>query len=263
MKAKSTDFKIDKKLMLSSLAIVAYVVCNLVFIPFLLLICLMFFYSKKRRQAAISKCLMAFTKFYVDSILPFFDVCYKPEIFGLENVKEDGVIYVSNHRSYLDPIYLLSRIPNCSVLIKRKYNSWLAVWFLVKFFDIVMVDEVSPKSLEFAAENCKKILSKGRNLLIFPEGSRSPSRRLQPFKSLAYRLAQDLKIPIVNCVVFSELLFLSRAPDSLILNRRNRFTIKFLSESIPQENGNYKTLLADSERKISKVLAVLDAPFKK
>jgi 1-acyl-sn-glycerol-3-phosphate acyltransferase len=58
-----------------------------------------------------------------------------------------------------------------------------------------------PKSIARFKERAKKTLDKGLSILIFPEGTNSPSGKLLPFKTGGFRLAIENNIPILPVVI--------------------------------------------------------------
>jgi 1-acyl-sn-glycerol-3-phosphate acyltransferase len=110
-------------------------------------------------------------------------------------------VVVANHQSMLD-ILLLSRLP--------REMKWLAKASLFRvpwvgwMFTIAGDIPVRRGDSESASEVLRKArdyLANGMNVMIFPEGTRSETGSLRPFKSGAFRLAIDAGVPVLPVAV--------------------------------------------------------------
>lgn len=123
----------------------------------------------------------------------------KVRVTGQEKIpRGKPVIYVTNHQSHLDVVALIQALPGQFRAIAKKelfsipVFGW-AIW-LAGFIRIDRADrEKAFKSLDVAAERIRK----GRSILVFAEGTRSPDGRLLPFKKGGFVLAVRSGVPIV------------------------------------------------------------------
>ncbi len=107
-----------------------------------------------------------------------------------------GSIYIANHVSWLDPLFMLSMVPRAGIVLKSKYVRH-SIALLVKIFDFIPVSESGIAATSDAFSKSKKILEDGKNLIIFPEGKRSYSGRLGDYKKLAFKLSKETGAKIV------------------------------------------------------------------
>jgi len=123
-------------------------------------------------------------------------------VSGLEHLPTHGpYIIAPNHTSHLDGGAVLlaveSRAPRLRALGARDYffNSALQAWFFRTLFSVVPFD----RQVNFmeGLRVGRLLLQRGMPLLIFPEGTRSTSGQLQPFKPGIGLLAYELDVPIV------------------------------------------------------------------
>ena len=111
---------------------------------------------------------------------------------------EQPVIFMSNHESQLDPPLLVGAIPVPAVYIAKKevklipFVGWAAMCAGVIFIDRSQ-REKAVRSLHEAALKIRG----GRNVVIFPEGTRTRTGALLPFKKGGFSLAMDAGVPIV------------------------------------------------------------------
>ncbi|MCX7611397.1 MAG: 1-acyl-sn-glycerol-3-phosphate acyltransferase [Ignavibacterium sp.] len=114
-------------------------------------------------------------------------------------------VFVSNHLSQFDIPVLQSAIPNRIAMIFKKELSRIPIfgWQLV-LGPHIMVDRKSPesgmKSIEQAKERMK---AKSISVLVFPEGTRSKTGDLLPFKRGAFHLASKIGAPIVPVTIIN------------------------------------------------------------
>ena len=127
-----------------------------------------------------------------------------PVLTGMDRLDklEGPVIFAANHASHLDTFLLLSSLPDR--FRHRTLVAAAADYFFDRRFKAVgsalvlaaiPIDRtsVSRRSIERATE----LLEDGWNLVIFPEGGRTPDGWAQPFKPGAAFLATRVKVPVV------------------------------------------------------------------
>jgi 1-acyl-sn-glycerol-3-phosphate acyltransferase len=125
------------------------------------------------------------------------------DVDGIENVPLDRpCVYMSNHQSVFDIAAVVATLPVSWVFVAKRELTWIPFfgWALVLGHQII-VDrrnrESSVRSLARAAERVRA----GANVIIFPEGTRSPDASLQEFKSGGFHLAIQAGVPIVPITV--------------------------------------------------------------
>jgi len=134
-----------------------------------------------------------------------FPLCgVKWSVRGWENLPEeirDGkqpVIFMSNHESHLDPPFLICAIPIPAVYIAKKEVRWMplvgwAAWAAGTIFLDRGNREKALRGLRQAAEQIRG----GKNVLIFPEGTRTRNGELGAFKKGGFNLAMNAGVPII------------------------------------------------------------------
>lgn len=120
--------------------------------------------------------------------------------------KEDGVIYVANHKDMIDPPLIMSAIGRKPVhlLLKSEFLNTPFSSFL-KSIGCVFVFRGNKDSEISSSEELSKILLQGSNIIIFPEGTRNKTEEtLLPFKTGAVTIAQRTGAPIVPISITKE-----------------------------------------------------------
>jgi 1-acyl-sn-glycerol-3-phosphate acyltransferase len=131
---------------------------------------------------------------------PIMRVVYRIEVSGLENVPKDGPAIISaNHLSFLDSFFipLVIKRRKMTYLAKADYfKSWKTAWFFRSVGQIPCEREggkKSQQSLDIALE----VLSEGKLLGIYPEGTRSPDGLLHRGRTGVARLALQAGVPVI------------------------------------------------------------------
>jgi len=191
--------------------------------------------------------------------LPFLGVYRVREISGLEQALSAGpAVYVVNHRSRMDGPLILSAVPDAAVVIKAAYGRNILYSGFVKHLDFISVEAGSLSSLSTAVQRAQGVLAAGRNVIVFPEGTRSVTGRLLPFRDIAFRLARSADVPVVPVALQSDLPFMAKRPGSIFPPRTINFTLRFLEPVRLQEKEPLVALVERVERAIAAQLRELD-----
>lgn len=110
-------------------------------------------------------------------------------------------VVVSNHESFVD-ILLISHLPwEMKWLSKAElFRIPVLGWMMQLAGDIPVHRGVGASAIE-AMVRCREVLADKVSVMIFPEGTRSTTGRLLPFKDGAFRLAIEAGVPILPLAV--------------------------------------------------------------
>ena len=81
-------------------------------------------------------------------------------------------------------------------LQKIPFVGWACRWAKQIF-----VDNSSPAATRRTMERAERLLSGGMSLVVFPEGARTWTGEMRPFKRGAYRLAVEFNLPVVPLTI--------------------------------------------------------------
>lgn len=123
----------------------------------------------------------------------------KLKVSGIENIeKKRGNIYVANHSSLLDITVLVTAIPLPLYFVAK--NELKKVPVLGQYMQMlghIFVDRKNKdKSMQSMRDAAAKI-NQGKNVITFPEGTRSKTGRIQPFKKGTFVIAKEGNIDII------------------------------------------------------------------
>lgn len=131
-------------------------------------------------------------------------IVFRPQVIGRENlIKGRGFILAPNHRSALDPVFVVVSdgyfwLHKMRIFAKKELFQGrpLLAWFLRQMGAVSVKngrDDLS--TLDNTIQECRT----GRGLLLFPEGTRSKDGRLLPPKSGAFVVADQAAVDMIPC----------------------------------------------------------------
>jgi 1-acyl-sn-glycerol-3-phosphate acyltransferase len=121
------------------------------------------------------------------------------EAAGLEKIPDEPVLFVSNHQGYGDIFLFLGLVRNIQFgFVAKEELMKLPVFgkWIRRIRSIVLERGDARESLK-VFQTGEEWLREGFSLVIFPEGTRSHSDEMAPFKKGSVRLATRTGIPIV------------------------------------------------------------------
>ena len=116
-------------------------------------------------------------------------------------------IYAVNHSCKWDTSYLIELLPRHFYILAGKQRLKLMDRIGVIWNGAVWVDRKSTRSRNAVKEKLKGLLGKGKNILIFPEGTwnLTPSTPVLPLYWGIIEMAQSVKVPIIPvCLEYME-----------------------------------------------------------
>ncbi len=113
-------------------------------------------------------------------------------------------IFVSNHQSNLD-IFIIGRVaPRGTVTVGKKSLAWIPLFGQLYWLagNILIDRKRAGRAHDTMTQTLEKVRNEKLSVWLFPEGTRSKNGLL-PFKSGAFRLAQQSNAPVVAVSVSS------------------------------------------------------------
>ncbi|WP_100331345.1 lysophospholipid acyltransferase family protein [Bacillus xiapuensis] len=123
-------------------------------------------------------------------------------ISGQEHLPEGAVLFVSNHEGDFDVPALLGYIEKPFGFISKVEMKKVPIirdW--MEALHCIYINRENRRDAVKMLRDGIQILKSGHSLLIFPEGTRSKGGELKPFKSGAFRMAKEARIPIVPIAI--------------------------------------------------------------
>jgi len=115
--------------------------------------------------------------------------------------KPKTAIYVSNHISNIDPPALFGGLPRIAVILKKELRKIPLLGYIMGMGGFIYVDRKARNSRKHALEAGVATLRDGISLLIFPEGTRSKTDEMLPFRPGPFTMAIEAGAPLVPITV--------------------------------------------------------------
>jgi len=123
-------------------------------------------------------------------------------IVGRENVPDRAVVYCSNHESNVDPAVLFQGLdPMLHVLYKAELHRVPLMGMAFDIGGFVAVDRADRRKSFAAVDRAVASLRQGNSFQIFPEGTRSRTGELLPFKKGGFIMALQAAAPVVPVAI--------------------------------------------------------------
>ena len=124
------------------------------------------------------------------------------KVVGIDNLpKENGYIVASKHQSTYETFKYFLLIPNLVFILKKELlNIPIWGWHARKLGFIGIDRSSATKSIKSLKLGVEKALKKGKNILIFPQGTRvlpTETTEDKPYKAAATKLYQYGHVPVI------------------------------------------------------------------
>ncbi|WP_258105267.1 lysophospholipid acyltransferase family protein [Marinoscillum sp. MHG1-6] len=121
------------------------------------------------------------------------------QVTGAENLpKGESFVFVSNHLSYLDIPSLFRAIPHNLHFVAKKEIKWVPFigWYMLAT-GMIFVDRSNRLKAIASLAQAGKLIKKGKDVLMFPEGTRSKTGEIGEFKKGPFMLAAKAGVKVV------------------------------------------------------------------
>lgn len=125
-------------------------------------------------------------------------------VFGAERVSGAGVggaVLISNHVSWFDVFALASELSWSSFVAKAELRRIPLFGFAAECVGIVFLDRENRKQAFESYKIAAREVQLGRDIIVFPEGTRGTDYHLRPFKKGPFVLAIASESPIIPTIV--------------------------------------------------------------
>ena len=143
-------------------------------------------------------------------------------IEGREHIPDGAVMIAAKHQSLWDTSIVLGLFHWPAVVMKQELLRIPIYGALCRAQEMIAVDrEGGAKALKSMLRDARKAAEAGRNLIIFPQGTRTLPGEQQPYQPGVAALYRELKIPVVPAAVNSGFFWpkhgIRRPPGTIVL----------------------------------------------
>ncbi len=129
---------------------------------------------------------------------------FRTKSFGVNNIPDGPCIIAPNHQSFLDGLFVAScmkikAFKSTYFYAKEKHVRKPIVKFLASRNNVIVVNVNS--DLKGSIQKLALALKNNKNIIIFPEGTRSLSGQLGEFKKTFAILSRELNVPVVPVTI--------------------------------------------------------------
>ncbi len=165
------------------------------------------------------------------------------EFRGVENVPKGAFILAAKHQSVWETFALTLFAPDYSFLLKRELT-WIPFfgWLLISSEQIAIDRARGGSALSQAVRKSRALLEQGRQIIVFPEGTRRPVRAPPAYKYGVAAIYGDCNVVCVPAALNSGLFW----PRRQFLRRPGTIVVEFLPPIQPgMEKKAFLRLLAE------------------
>lgn len=120
-------------------------------------------------------------------------------VTGAEHLPRNRpVVFCANHVSNLDPpLLFLVLHRRLRLLYKAEFGKVPVLGRAIRLGGFIAVERSNPEQGHWAVEQAVRALQGGQTFLVFPEGTRSRTGELLPFKKGSFIMALKAQVPVV------------------------------------------------------------------
>jgi len=163
--------------------------------------------------------------------------------------RREPVIFMSNHESNLDPPVLISAIPIPAVYLAKKEIKWMVpVGWAAMAAGTIFVDRSNRERAIASLHRAAQEIRGGKSVVIFPEGTRSRTGQMGPFKKGGFIMAEEAEVRIVPLAMVGGRDML---PPGAKFVRPGRYAMAFGTPVDPRAFPSRDALMAEVRRQIA------------
>jgi HAD superfamily hydrolase (TIGR01490 family) len=192
------------------------------------------------------------------------------DVQGAEHLATRPAVFLFNHQSQLDVLLLAKLLRGGFTGVAKKELAKTPGFGLVfRLADVAFVDRGDPEKARRALEPAVQRLREGISLVIAPEGTRSATPNLGPFKKGAFHVAMQAGVPLVPVVIRNAGELMWRGATTIQSGTvqvrvlppipTDGWTVEGLDERIAEVRGRYLETLANWSGRTERVVVATEA----
>lgn len=186
--------------------------------------------------------------------MPILKLYFRLKTKNIKNIPTNKpFILVANHQSFLDGFILFGSLPD--KILKNTYFVSKSNYFKAKFMiffknhsNIIPVD--INKGLKETLQSLAVILKAGKNVVIFPEGTRTNDGSIKEYKKSFAILSKELDVPVVLTKIDGAY---KAYPRGIIIPRPGKITFNYVDTIYPKDLTIEEIVNISKEKTINNV----------
>lgn len=180
-----------------------------------------------------------------------FKIYFRISIKGKEKIKNKPQIFISNHESFIDAPALNLLLSNeiskntFSLAIDRYFKNPI-MKFIANNSNVLLLD--LEKNIKGTIEELASALKQGKNIFIFPEGTRTKDGEVLEFRKIFAILSKELNVPVTCLRIDGAYEAYSR---DMLIPRPYKLTVSYVGEVNP-EGKSYEEIVKESQEMYKK-----------
>jgi 1-acyl-sn-glycerol-3-phosphate acyltransferase len=126
-------------------------------------------------------------------------------VHGAEHARGGPIVFVVNHTSWFDIMALAALLRQYTFIAKRELARIPVFGRAAKAVGIIFIDRANRRSAFDSYRVAAGQVKDGKNVVVYPEGTRGTSYSLRPFKKGPFVLAIAAGVPIVPTIVYGQM----------------------------------------------------------
>lgn len=133
-----------------------------------------------------------------------FHIFYRYTAKGVENIPDGPCIIIGNHRSGFDGVFITSKMKwsiakRTFFFAKDKHFNFKFAKSIAIHSNVILMNVNT--NVRESLQQMSELLKQGKNVVIFPEGTRAKDKKLKHFRDAFAILSTELNIPVVPVLI--------------------------------------------------------------
>lgn len=192
---------------------------------------------------------------------PFiFGLCgIKTKVSGLENIDHKTYhVFVANHQSHMDVPATVKLVPvPLYFLLKKELKKIPFFGWYATSIGMIYVDRKNKSKAQQSLKDAAELIKNGKNVLVYPEGTRSKDGNIHRFKRGAFIIAKESNIGIIPMAIYGSRKILQSGSFDIT---PGMIEMKIGEEILPEtvEKLSLKELIQHTEDKVKELYVSIE-----
>jgi 1-acyl-sn-glycerol-3-phosphate acyltransferase len=182
----------------------------------------------------------------------------KRHLMGWEDLPEDlrlgrrPAIFIANHASFFDPPLLISTLPSRPVFMAKRELAYIPfLGWVIWLAGFIFVDRGKGSRSVSSLKAAARQIQEGQSIAAFPEGTRTRTGAILPFKRGVFALAKEARVPVIPMAIHGGFEVL---PTHDWRVKPSKYTIRVGQPLLPCDFENAHVLMVAAEQAVQELM---------